>query len=279
GGSFRTRSVPPNSHTFFPDLSDLSSESSASEHGAEATGPANTQEDPERKGDSSKDLKPQSSPGESSRFLKKAPKPANSSHSPVSRNRAQRGSQAPVLRRLAEIESRVRSRKQVLEQAKQATAAALQNTEASVELSAQADSDQSQKKNHFLKQKTAGAAQRTNTASPDAANPADVGVRSRSRASDPAVHSGGLERKPRRVMSGISLESDEEDMKKLIGDSVESLSMLGSVKMPHRVGLLSLRLLPSFQGSLTIKPSEKICYFRVFETFFFLLPSNKKYPL
>ncbi|MED6235778.1 hypothetical protein ATANTOWER_000243 [Ataeniobius toweri] len=234
GGSFRTRSVPPNSHTFFPDLSGLSSESSASEHGAEATGPANTQEDPERKGDSSKDLKPQSSPGEGSRFLKKAPKPANSSHSPVSRNRAQRGSQAPVLRRLAEIESRVRSRKQVLEQAKQATAAALQNTEASVELSAQADSDQSQKKNHFLKQKTAGAAQRTNTASPDAANPADVVVRSRSRASDPAVHSGGLERKPRRVMSGISLESDEEDMKKLIGDSVESLSMLESVKMPHR---------------------------------------------
>ncbi|XP_047231184.1 uncharacterized protein C19orf44 homolog isoform X2 [Girardinichthys multiradiatus] len=234
GGSFRTRSVPPNSHTFFPDLSDLSSESSASEHGAEATGPANTQEDPERKGDSSKDLKPQSSVGEGSRFLKKAPKPANSSHSPVSRNRAQRGSQAPVLRRLAEIESHVRSRKQVLEQAKQATAAALQNTEASVELSAQADSDQSQKKNHFLKQKTAGAVQRTNTASPDAANPADVGVRSRSRASDPVVHSGGLERKPRRVMSGISLESDEEDMKKLIGDSVESLSMLGSVKMPHR---------------------------------------------
>ncbi|KAK5618311.1 hypothetical protein CRENBAI_019794 [Crenichthys baileyi] len=234
GGSFRTRSVPPNSHTFFPDLSDLSSESSASEHDAEAARPANTQENPERKGDSSKDLKPQSSLGEGSRFLKKAPKPANSSHSPVSRNRAQHGSQAPVLRRLAEIESRVWSRKQVLEQAKQATAAALQNSEASVELSAQADSDQSQKKNHFLKKKPAGAAQRTNTASPDATNPADVGVRSRARASDPVGHSGGLERKPRRVMSGISLESDEEDMKKLIGDSVESLSMLGSVKMPHR---------------------------------------------
>ncbi|KAM4574267.1 uncharacterized protein C19orf44 homolog [Fundulus diaphanus] len=265
GGSFKTRSVPPNSHTLFSDLSDLSSDSAASERAADAPSPANAREKPGKKGESTKDLRPQSSLGEGSRFLKKAPKPANSSHSPVSRNQAQpvvepryvsssqRGSQAPALRRLAEIESRVRRRKQELEKAKQATAAALsptseleispaaaiQNMEASVELSAQSDSDQSWKENRFLKKTRAGAAERTNTAPPDATNCADAGVRSTSRAADRVIHFGGLERAPRRIMSGVSLESDEEDIKKLLGDSIESISILrpgrvSAVKRPHR---------------------------------------------
>ncbi|KAM4739678.1 uncharacterized protein C19orf44 homolog isoform 2-T2 [Anableps anableps] len=265
GGSLKTRRVPPNSHTLFSGLSDLSSESSASEQRAEAARPANTQENPERKGDSTEDLRPQSSLGERSRFLKKAAKPALSSHSPVSRNQAQPvaepryvassqlGSQAPALRRLAEIENRVWSRKQELEQAKQASAtvlsltsdleispaATIQNMEATVELSAQSNGDQSQRENRFLKKQKAGAAERTSTAPPEATKRAAVGIRSKSKAGDPVAHSGGLERKPRRVISGISLESDEEDIKELLGDSVDSISIveperLSSMKRPHR---------------------------------------------
>uniref|UniRef100_A0A146SP10 Carboxyl-ester lipase n=1 Tax=Fundulus heteroclitus TaxID=8078 RepID=A0A146SP10_FUNHE len=265
GGSFKTRSVPPNSHTLFSDLSDLSSDSSVSERAADAPSPANAREKPGKKAESTKDLRPQSSLGEGSRFLKKAPKPANSSHSPVRRDQAQpavepryvsssqRGSQAPALRRLAEIESRVRRRRQELEKAKQATAAApsltadleispaaaIQNMEASEELSAQSDSDQSRKENSFLKKTRAGAAERANTARPDATNSAEAGVKSTSRAADPVLHFGGLERTPRRIMSGVSLESDEEDIKKLLGDSIESISILGpgrvsAVKRPHR---------------------------------------------
>ncbi|XP_023195240.1 uncharacterized protein C19orf44 homolog isoform X2 [Xiphophorus maculatus] len=260
GASLRTGPVPPNSHNLFSDLSDLASETSASEQGAASATLANTQENLERKGDSTQDLRPQSSLGEGSRFLKKAPKPANSSHSPVSRNRAQavvqprcvsssqHGSQAPALRRLAEIESRVRSRKQELEQAKKASAAvlsqasdvemlpaaAVQIREASAALSAQFDTDQSQREDCFLKKKNQSI-----SAPAEAAKHAAAGVGFRSQAGNAVEHSGGLERKPRRPMSGVSLESDEEDMRKLLGDSVESISMSGpgrssSVKRPHR---------------------------------------------
>lgn len=179
GGSFQTRPVPPKSHALLFELSDLSSDSSAAEHGAEAATPVNTQHHPEKKDKSSKDVSPQSPLGEGSRFLKKAPKPANSSHSPVCRNQSQpvvepryvsssqRGSQTPAWRRLAEIDRRVRSRKIELERAKQSTAAdlslasdvetspaaAFRNADASVELSARSDSDRSQRGNRFLKKK------------------------------------------------------------------------------------------------------------------------------
>ncbi|XP_014873786.1 uncharacterized protein C19orf44 homolog isoform X2 [Poecilia latipinna] len=260
GASFRAGPVPPNSHNLFSDLSDLSSDTSASKQTAESARLANTQENLEIKGDSTQDLRPQKSLAEGSRFLKKAPKPANSSHSPVSRNRAQAvvqprcvsssqgGSQAPALRRLAEIESRVRSRKQELEQAKKASAAvlspasdvemapeaAVQIKEASAALSAQFDTDQSQRENRFLKKKN-----RSSSAPPEATRHAAAGVGFRSRAGDAVELSGGLERKPRRPMSGVSLGSDEEDMRKLLGDSVESISMSGpgrssSVKRPDR---------------------------------------------
>ncbi|XP_008406030.1 uncharacterized protein C19orf44 homolog isoform X2 [Poecilia reticulata] len=260
GASFRAGPVPSNSHNLFSDLSDLSSETSASKQTAESARLANTQENLEIKGDSTQDLRPQRSLAEGSRFLKKAPKPANSSHSPVSRNLAQavvqprcvsssqRGSQAPALRRLADIESRVRSRKQELEQAKNASAAvlspasdvemapeaAVQIREASAALSAQFDTEKSQRENRFLKKKN-----RSSSAPPEATRHAAAGVGFRSRAGDAVELSGGLERKPRRPMSGVSLESDEEDMRKLLGDSVESISMSGpgrssSVKRPHR---------------------------------------------
>lgn len=177
---------------------------------------------------------------------------------------SQRGSQAPAWRRLAEIESRVRSRKIELEHAKQAAAAdlsiasdlktspaaAFRNADASVELSARSDGDQSQRGNRFLKKKRTGAAESISDALPEETGQAAVGARSRSRGGDPDVRSRGSERKPRRVMSSVSLESDEEDMKKLLGDSVGAISMVGpgrlsSVTGTHRVGLLYLRLIPS----------------------------------
>uniref|UniRef100_A0A3Q2CG64 DUF4614 domain-containing protein n=1 Tax=Cyprinodon variegatus TaxID=28743 RepID=A0A3Q2CG64_CYPVA len=240
GGSFKPPSDHPNIQTLMSDLSDLSMESSASS--AEAA--RNTQEDPERKGGPTEDLRPQSSLGEGSRFLKKVPKPATSSQSPVSRNQSQpvvesrrASSQAPAWRRLAEIESRVRNRQQELQQAKRATqAAAVQNTEASVEPSEDSDSEQSRKRNRFLKKTSAATVEGT-----DAAPPAGIGVKSRSGGVSAEVRSGGLEKKQRREGSAINLESDEEDIKELLGDSFHRLSSGGSpqVTLSHpnrRVG-------------------------------------------
>lgn len=51
----------------------------------------------------------------------------------------------------------------------------------------------------------------------------DVGVRSRSGAADAVVPSAGSETKSARVVNGVSLESDEEDMRKLLGDSLSSM--------------------------------------------------------
>lgn len=82
--------------------------------------------------------------------------------------------------------------------------------------SAQSSSDQSLRGKRFLKSSTAVALNNSNTAAAAAAATSpqgpDVGVRSRSRAADATL----------RVVGGISLESDEEDMKKLLGDSLDS---------------------------------------------------------
>lgn len=81
--------------------------------------------------------------------------------------------------------------------------------------SAQSSSDQSLRGKRFLKSSTAVALNNSNTAAAAAATSPqgpDVGVRSRSRAADATL----------RVVGGISLESDEEDMKKLLGDSLDS---------------------------------------------------------
>lgn len=81
--------------------------------------------------------------------------------------------------------------------------------------SAQSSSDQSLRGKRFLKSSTAVALNNSNTAAAAAATSPqgpDVGVRSRSIAADATL----------RVVGGISLESDEEDMKKLLGDSLDS---------------------------------------------------------
>ncbi|XP_017289768.1 uncharacterized protein C19orf44 homolog isoform X2 [Kryptolebias marmoratus] len=219
------RSAPPNTHTWSSDVPDPSSDSTASVHGTEDNRAADVKEEHETETRSSKDIRPQSSLGGGSRFIKKAPKPINSSQSPVSKNqmhqkREPSGSQAAALSRLSEIESRINSRKQTLEEARQATkaainltsdlrmsvTAAIQSTEAPEQLSAHSSSEQSQKKNRFLKQKAVAPIL------------SDVGGRSRARTTDPV----GLKMASARVISGVSLESDEEDIRELLGDSMDS---------------------------------------------------------
>ncbi|KAI9546605.1 hypothetical protein NQZ68_025767 [Dissostichus eleginoides] len=225
GGSVKARSSSPHTHALLSDVSDLSSVSSAPEPGVDTLlGSAAASQ---REGPPTQDLRPQIPVGGGgSRFLKKAPPPAiHSSQSPVrsrhiqqvpehrSVSSSQRGSQAAALSKLAQIESRVRSRMQVQDDgpAESVTSnmgAASPSQEAPVRLSAQSSSEQSRGGKHFLKNKTAGAA-----GSPD------VGVRSRSRAAEFAGPAAGLDRKPVR---GVSLESDEEDMRKLLGESLDS---------------------------------------------------------
>ncbi|XP_054458318.1 uncharacterized protein C19orf44 homolog [Anoplopoma fimbria] len=253
GGSLKTKSASSDAHLLFSDVSDLSSVSSAPEGGGDpmldsaAAAAGKSQEREERL--STKDVRPQTSlGGGGSRFLKKAPPPAtNSSQSPVSKrlmqqgpehrnvSSSQQGSQTAALSRLAQIESRIRSHKQVQEQARQgpkpaetlssdfeiSPPPAAQSLEAPLHLSVQSSSDQSLKGIHFLKNKTAVAANNINTAAARSPKGADVGVRSR--AGDAVVPLARLETKSARVVSGVSLESDEEDMRKLLGGSFDSI--------------------------------------------------------
>lgn len=152
---------------------------------------------------------------------------------------SRRATQTASLTRLAEIESRIRSRKQAQEQARQETKSALiltsdlgvsssaparvtQTPETSVQQSVQSSSDQSLRGTRFLKKKAAGALENTNTSLTMAPKSVDVSVRVRSRAADRVASSERLETKSVKLMSGVSLESDEEDMKKLLGDSLDS---------------------------------------------------------
>ncbi|XP_056270463.1 uncharacterized protein C19orf44 homolog isoform X2 [Pseudoliparis swirei] len=237
GGSLKTKPASLNTRPVFSDLSDLSSVSSA----PEPDGGDRTQA---RNGLSSKGLRPQSSPGEGgSRFLKKAPlTPIISDHSPVSKSQVQRvpehryrhlsssqqGSQAAALSKLAQIESRVRSRKQVQGEARRGPQPAENQTsgvgispplaalslEAPVQLSAQSSGNRSLKGIRFLKNKAAVTVNDITTTTAAAGLPKGgaVGVRSGSRAT-----------KSLRVVSGVSLESDEEDMRKLLGESLDSV--------------------------------------------------------
>ncbi|XP_030584236.1 uncharacterized protein C19orf44 homolog [Archocentrus centrarchus] len=242
GESFKSRSAPQKTQNLFSALSDLSSLSSVSESGSDAVKVPDAEKNYGRELDSKKDLRPQSSLGGGSRFLKKAPAPTKSSQSPVSRNQmhpesesryvssSRRASQTPALTKLAEIESRIHEQAQ--EQARQETEPALgltldlgissplparvtQTSEASV----QPSSDQSLRGNRFLRKKAAGAVEDTRTSPTVAPKSVDVRVRARSRA---AASTEGLERNSVRLTSGVSLESVEEDMRKLLGDSMDS---------------------------------------------------------
>lgn len=171
---------------------------------------------------------------------------------------SQRGSQAAALSRLAQIESRFCSRKQPQEQARQGPKpahnltsnlgmspppdAVTQSLEASIlPISAQSSSDQSLKGKCFLKKKAAAAVDNTNTAASGSSKGPDGGVLSWSRTAA-AVPLGGLETKSMKVAHGMSLESDEEDMRKLLGDSLDSTDnsflrpeKISSMKKPDKV--------------------------------------------
>ncbi|XP_047442541.1 uncharacterized protein C19orf44 homolog isoform X2 [Mugil cephalus] len=244
GGPVQSRSAPANTHTLFSDLSDMSSVSSASERDADAVKPVNSGKTHVREEDSSQELKPQGPLGRGSRFLKKAPPPIKSSQSPVSRSQiprdpepryvtsSQRGSQNAALSRLAEIESRIRSRKQAQAQARHQLTPdlrisplppATQSMEAPVQLSTQSTqsgSDQSPKGNRFLKNKVSGAVESTNAAPAPPPKSAVADVRSGPRTGQSVVPS--KDTRSVRVTRAVSLESDEEDMRILLGDSMGS---------------------------------------------------------
>ncbi|XP_013872893.1 uncharacterized protein C19orf44 homolog [Austrofundulus limnaeus] len=183
--------------------------------------------------ESSQGIGSQSSLGGGSRFLKKAPKPAKSSQSPVSRIQTRQRpepsgvSQAAARSRLSEIEKRVNSRRQAIGDTRQAAKSApdltwdwralvtavdaVRPAEASEQLLAHSSSEQSQKI-RFLKNQAAGSAAAVDPIIPDGSG------RIRTRTTDPV----GLKLKPAAVTRGVSLDSDEEDMKKLLGDSMDS---------------------------------------------------------
>ncbi|XP_069575796.1 uncharacterized protein C19orf44 homolog isoform X2 [Brachyistius frenatus] len=243
GGGTTQGSVGLSVNALLSDPSDPTSVSSAPGHGDDDVMSENS---PGTERRTNKDLRPQSSLGGGgaggggrggSRFLKKAPPPTNSSQSPVNRNQmqhpepryvtsSQRGCRTAALSRLAEIENRFLGRMQNPDRTGQVTKPALGLTsdpgvsapaadsrtpEAPVKLPAPSGGARSPRGGRFLKNKAAGA-DRSSEAAPDRT---DVGVGSGSRAADPVVPSV-------RAVSGVSLESDEEDMRKLLGDSADS---------------------------------------------------------
>ncbi|KAK2836027.1 hypothetical protein Q5P01_016511 [Channa striata] len=247
GLSVKNRATAPTTHILSSDLSYASSSSSAPEHQADKMGPAVPEKNRGIQG-VSKDLRPQSSLGGGSRFLKKAPLPVHC-ESPVSKSQTQHmpkryvsssqlSSQTAALNKLAQIESRFLSHKQPREPTRQGSQlahnvtsdlgispppqAVSQSWETSVPVSAQSSSDQSLKGKRFLKNKTTVAVGNTNAAASGSPKVPDAGVRSWSRAACAVVPVVGIEMKSVRATSNVGLESDEEDMRKLLGDSLDS---------------------------------------------------------
>ncbi|XP_029939767.1 uncharacterized protein C19orf44 homolog isoform X1 [Salarias fasciatus] len=224
----------------FSDLSEESSVSLAAELRPFMVGEAG---EAGEAGGAEEDARPRSSLEGRSRFLKKPPPPTSSSggsrsQAPPEPSRcvpsSQRSSQAAVLSRLALIESRVRIRKpdqdqdQVQDQdqdqrgmnpASELTsdtpAAAATQSPVTPQ---QPSGDHRLKGSHFLKSRAA------NAGGAAAADGPDTGVRL-------GMAAGRARREPVKVVSSVSLESDEEDMRRLLGDPLDSpddgLSHLG----------------------------------------------------
>ncbi|KAF3691334.1 putative protein C19orf44 [Channa argus] len=275
--SVKTRSTAPTTHTLFLDLSDVSSSSSAPEHIADKMGSAVPEKNHE--GNSvSKDLRPQSSLRGGSRFLKKAPLSA-SSQSPVINSKIlhvpercvssyQRGSQTAALNKLAQIESRFLSRKQPQELTRQGSKPAHNQTSylgisptpqavTSVPLSAQSSSDQSLKRKSFLKNKATVSVGNTENAASGCPKGQDAGVRSWSRAASAVVPMVDIVTKSVRAASNVGLESDEEDMRKLLGDLSDSTdnSFLGpKKKKADKVLSKTSQRVPSTPSPAAVQP-------------------------
>lgn len=153
-----------------------------------------------------------------------------------------RGSQNTALNRLAQIESRISSRRQTRQGQKpgkeltfdlrhQMSPPVAQSPGPPMLLSVQSSNDQSLNGKPFLKKTTAIAMNNNNTAGSSLQGP-DVFFRSGFRAADAPVSLAHWEAKSVRLVSGVSLESDEEDMKKLLGDSLDSMD--NSFLLPGR---------------------------------------------
>nr|XP_040040952.1 uncharacterized protein C19orf44 homolog isoform X1 [Gasterosteus aculeatus aculeatus] len=282
GGSLKTKYS--NTNPLLSSLSDLSSGSSAAEHGGDtmqgSAAPAGRSQARERL--LTEDLRPERPlGGGGSRFLKKAPPAASSSSlSPVLKGQRQqapgprnvpsyqRGSQAAALSKLAQIERRIR--KQVQGDARQGPKPAEDLTsdeeispaarylEAPVQHSVQSNSDQILRGSRFLKNKTPVTVNTLDAAA--GARPpkgTDIGVRSRSRAADTVVPLAALETKPVRVASGVSLEGDEEDTRKLLGDTLDSINHLSMSKRPSSIRTAD-KIVPSSPPPAVVPPSSSL---------------------
>ncbi|XP_024278981.1 uncharacterized protein C19orf44 homolog isoform X2 [Oncorhynchus tshawytscha] len=163
--------------------------------------------------------------GWGSRFLKKAPPPATSQSPAQSRTQTQpvepkyvttcqRSSQSAALSRLALIENRIRNRQQARDGpalSNRSTPPAPQERETPLTLSDQSSSDLSMKGKRFLKKSV-------NTSPTPAVVPKEKGP------DLDLMPLGGFKAPtpPVRVASrGVTLDSDEEDMRKLLGGSFE----------------------------------------------------------
>ncbi|XP_029906124.1 uncharacterized protein C19orf44 homolog isoform X2 [Myripristis murdjan] len=161
-----------------------------------------------------------------------------------------RGSQSAALNRLALIEDRIRRRKesqidtqaqsQAEEGAKPAQKIASgpglspqppgpRSLEGPLLLSAQSSSDLSPKGKSFIKKTGAGAADsRSSVTAAVTAKGSDVSVKTRT--ADTAIlfdrsraaSLSDVKTKTRSAVSGVNLDSDEEDMRKLLGESLDS---------------------------------------------------------
>lgn len=169
-----------------------------------------------------------------SRFLKKKAVPNEALSGKSSQLEQQqpaphlRGSQTAALNRLADLESRVRSRKQARPVLKPASGprpspgpAASPPPPSSAGaaqpfgLSPSSSDERSPKGKRFLKPSRSSGVKTSLPAGPG------VGMGPRTGDADGAEPSAGTEM---RRTAGVSLESDEEDMKVLLGDSLDSLN-------------------------------------------------------
>ncbi|XP_056131965.1 uncharacterized protein C19orf44 homolog [Lampris incognitus] len=253
GNNSPAKTAPSNTHVSFLDLSDLSS---ASEHGYGTMGSAAAGQDPP------KEPRPQTSlggrGGSGSRFLKKATPPATiSRQSPIVGKSEmtqpteprdvsflQRSSQNAALNRLALIKEgskQAGTETQGQEREGPKTARILssdpgvsfysspsQSFQAPMPLLAQSNNDVSLRGKRYLKKNAAAAA--VSSAVPPKEPEVSVKMsaadtimsKGRPSTATASVSHASLGAKPVKVVSGVSLDSDEEDMRKLLGDSFDS---------------------------------------------------------
>ncbi|XP_067086004.1 uncharacterized protein C19orf44 homolog [Osmerus mordax] len=222
--------------TSFQDLSDLSSEGTVSH---DIIRPTAARRLGKQEHSSPPPPAPESSGagagGGGSRFLKKAPPAMASSLSPaLSKTQtqplepryvasSQRSSQSTALSRLALIEDRIRNR----QQARDGPPSSAPNRgstpgpaaqETPLSLSAQSSSDLSMKGKRFLKTKTPTTTATTLATAANAPTVAPKGSEASFKAATPL---GGSKASP-VANRGVTLDSDEEDMRQLLGGSFES---------------------------------------------------------